>query len=140
MVKKNLSSLDRQYCPCQNELPEPGWQASTLVEVKTRQYYERKHDPGDQPTMFSSGPNIPTTDEGVEIIRDNFPDSNFVCPECGKKFLAVVDVYPLEDKGTEPELKLNEEDWSHIEQALKTHDGLSDEDLSYLISKIENRD
>lgn len=100
MAKKNLAALGRQACDCQSD--KEGWEKEGLVEVKERYYYEQKHkrEKDDDRSLFSSsGPSIPETDDGTEIIRENFPDSNLVCPACGKEWLAVVDVYPLSEKG-----------------------------------------
>jgi len=142
MAKKNLSALDRQVCDCQHDLD--AWEKEPLVEVKDRYHYEHKHksqNVNDRQGMgWDSGPDIPTTDDETEITRENFPESNLVCPCCGKEWLAVVDVYPLSEKGDRPENSLTDDEWEKIETALKVQTGFvpdeKTDDWKQVLNKI----
>jgi hypothetical protein len=98
--KVNLSKLGKQYCPCQNNLPEPEWQAEPLQRVRSRMHYEIQHDSSNSSSNrrqgfqleSSTGPSIPTTEKGTEITFDNFPDANLVCPVCEDTFIVVCDI------------------------------------------------
>jgi len=139
MAKVNLSRLSKQACTCQSD--KEGWEKQGLVEVKSRHHYERQHDGpdhGEMPSMVNSGPNIPTTDDGTEITFENFPDANLVCPACGKEWLVICDVYPAEEKGERTENTLTDDDWERIEDALKTHAGLTDDEgVKETIEKVK---
>lgn len=123
MVKKNLSRIDSQYCPCQKEEhgDDASWAGTALQRVRGRHYYEQKHkrERDDTPTMFSSGPIAPTTRRGTEITQENFPDCNYVCPVCEQEWLAVVDIYPADERGERPENTFTDDDWEVVEAALK---------------------
>lgn len=95
-----LSELSRVTCECQ----------STLVEPRSRHSYEQRQEmvqsDGDWEHGFSGVPEHlkpPTTADGTMVIKENFPDADFVCPECGNEWSAMV---TLQRIGANPDTKI----------------------------------
>lgn len=102
--------LETPWCPCQEErleerypdCPRRDWPyldggdaLDYLQRVKPHTYYEQKREQARReapPFATNCGPKTPRTRRGKKIIKENFPDADFVCPCCEKEFEEIVTI------------------------------------------------
>jgi len=104
-------TINTSWCPCQEErfaVQYPDCEPrdmpyvdgiDRLERVKSSYYYERKRKKARKQAsdfaFHTDAPSIPTTRRGEKIIDKNFPEADFVCPCCEKKYVETTTIKHL---------------------------------------------